>query len=133
MGGRGEIHKRYLRAGTWGRWSSGLRNMTRLWTGTLSAGGSVTVTGLDLYDLFLARTSDGVTMMWGMRYYDDSGNRGIQVRFTGGYNDKTASYTFEANTEANGSTFKLIQASRHKLSSTVTGEVLTLKALWGVM
>ena len=129
----GEIHKRYLRAGTWGRWSSGLRNMTRLWTGTLSAGGSVTVTGLDLYDLFLARTSDGVTMMWGMRYYDDSGNRGIQVRFTGGYNDKTASYTFEANTEANGSTFKLIQASRHKLSSTVTGEVLTLKALWGVM
>ena len=72
-------------------------------------------------------------MMLGMRLYNDNGTRGTNVRFTGGYNDSSSSYTFEANTDANGSTFKLIQASKHKLTNPVSGVVLSLKNLYGVM
>ena len=130
----GNIYRRYMRNGTWGVWSAGLVNKHKLWSGTLSGGGSITVDCLNLYDIFMARTSDGETTMVGIRYYDDSGNRRTSVRFTGGYNDGSESYTFEANTVANENTFKLIACSKHKLSSSgVTGTVLQLKSLWGVM
>lgn len=130
----GNIYRRYMRNGTWGVWSAGLVNKHKLWSGTLSGGGSITVDCLNLYDIFMARTSDGETTMVGIRYYDDSGNRRTSVRFTGGYNDGSESYTFEANTVANENTFKLIACSKHKLSgSGVTGTVLQLKSLWGVM
>ena len=130
----GEIYKRYMRSGTWGIWTGGLRNMTLLWSGTLSKGGSVSVVDLELYDLFMARTSDGATMMIGTRTYNDNGNRADTIRFVGGYDDGTSSFIFKANTTASGQTFTLVQCSMHKLANSgITGRVLTLKSLWGIM
>ena len=130
----GNIYHRYKLNGTWRAWRAGMSNTHKLWTGTLSKGGTVTVANLALYDTFMARTSDGATMMLGTRTYEDNGTRGTAVRFVGGYDDGNTSYVFKANTEANGTTFKLVQHSAHKLANAgITGTALSLKSLWGLM
>lgn len=131
----GKIYKRIMSAGTWGSWIGGMGNMHKLWSGTLSSGGTVSIPNLDLYDIFLARTSDGSTMMAGFRHYDEANDppRRTNVRFIGGYDSGNESLIFKANTDANGNTFKSIACSKHRISSSGNvGTVLTIKALWGV-
>ena len=131
----GKIYKRIMSAGAWGSWIGGMGNMHKLWSGTLSSGGTVSIPNLDLYDIFLARTSDGSTMMAGFRHYDEAKDppRRTNVRFIGGYDSGNESLIFKANTDANGNTFKSIACSKHKLSNSgIVGTVLTIKALWGV-
>lgn len=129
----GAVYQRIMQSGTWGIWIGGLTNRALLWTGTLSKGGSVTVDTLPLYDRFMARTSDGVTMIVGTRHYDDDGSRQRDVRFVGGHDDGTSSYIFKASTRMEGTTLTLVCASQHKLTSSgCIGTSLTFKSLWGL-
>lgn len=109
-----------------------------LWSGTLAKGKTANL-GSDnwkKYNLFMARTSDGATVMIGMRY--DSGGSAL-IRFVGGYDDGNKSYLFKANTAINISTnnFINISTSRHKYLTSGSGagdsQVLDLVELWGII
>ena len=68
-----------MQAGKWGIWQGGYANVKKLWSGTLSKGGSVTVANLSLFDTFILGTSSGTAMLIGTRYYDQNQNRGTTV------------------------------------------------------
>lgn len=109
-----------------------------LWSGTLTKGKSVTLQNANWkkYNLFMARTSDGATVMVGMRY--DSGGS-ASIRFIGGYDDGTNSWVFKGNTTINLTTNVLtnISISMHKYltSSSGTGAAknVDLVQLWGII
>ncbi len=130
----GKIFKRTIVNGAVGIWTGGLTNHDLLWTGTLSKGGSVTISTLPLYDTFMGRTSDGATMLIGTRYYDDSGNRQRDVRMVSAHDDGSSSYVFKASLYAEGTKLTLQQTSKHQLANSgITGTALTFKAIWGLM
>ena len=110
----------------------------KLWAGTLNRDQSTNISsGWSKYQLFMARTSDGVTMMLGFRYVDDNGkteNNQATIRFVGCCDDGTTSYLFKANVLINGNTLKLIQCSKHKIATEgITGEALALKSIHGII
>lgn len=109
-----------------------------LWSGTLTKGKSVTLPNANWkkYNLFKARTSDGITMMVGARYVNPSGDDSI--RFVGGYDDGSNSYVFKANTTISDSnSFKNVACSLHKYLTSSSGsgmsKALDLKELWGII
>lgn len=109
-----------------------------LWSGTLAKGKSVTLQNANWkkYNLFMARTSDGATVMVGMRY-DSGGN--ASIRFIGGYDDGTNSWIFKGSTRINLTTNVLtnVSISMHKYltSSSGTGAAknANLVQLWGII
>lgn len=130
----GGIYRRMMRAGKWGIWQGGYANVKKLWSGTLSKGGSVTVANLSLFDTFILGTSGGTAMLIGTRYYDPNQNRGTTVLFTAGHDDGTTSYLYKATTSMSGTTFKLTSCSVHTLDPTgCGGRAATVKSLYGVM
>lgn len=130
----GGIYRRMMQAGKWGIWQGGYANVKKLWSGTLSKGGSVTVANLSLFDTFILGTSGGTAMLIGTRYYDPNQNRGTTVLFTAGHDDGTTSYLYKATTSMSGTTFKLTSCSVHTLDPTgCGGRVATVKSLYGVM
>ena len=130
----GGIYRRMMRAGKWGIWQGGYANVKKLWSGTLSKGGSVTVANLSLFDTFILGTSSGTAMLIGTRYYDQYQNRGTTVLFTAGHDDGTTSYLYKATTSMSGTTFKLTSCSVHTLDPTgCGGHAATVKSLYGVM
>lgn len=130
----GGIYRRMMRAGKWSIWQGGYANVKKLWSGTLSKGGSVTVANLSLFDTFILGTSDGTAMLIGTRYYDPNQNRGTTVLFTAGHDDGTTSYLYKATTSMSGTTFKLTSCSVHTLDPTgCGGHAATVKSLYGVM
>ena len=130
----GGIYRRTMQAGKWGIWQGGYANVKKLWSGTLSKGGSVTVANLSLFDTFILGTSDGTAMLIGTRYYDPNQNRGTTVLFTAGHDDGTTSYLYKATTSMSGTTFKLTSCSVHTLDPTgCGGRAATVKSLYGVM
>ena len=130
----GGIYRRMMRAGQWGIWQGGYANVKKLWSGTLSKGGSVTVANLSLFDTFILGTSSGTAMLIGTRYYDQYQNRGTTVLFTAGHDDGTTSYLYKATTSMSGTTFKLTSCSVHTLDPTgCGGHAATVKSLYGVM
>ena len=130
----GDIYRRMMRAGKWGIWQGGYANVKKLWSGTLSKGGSVTVANLSLFDTFILGTSGGTAMLIGTRYYDPNQNRGTTVLFTAGHDDGTTSYLYKATTSMSGTTFKLTSCSVHTLDPTgCGGHAATVKSLYGVM
>ena len=130
----GGIYRRMMRAGKWGIWQGGYANVKKLWSGTLSKGGSVTVANLSLFDTFILGTSSGTAMLIGTRYYDPNQNRGTTVLFTAGHDDGTTSYLYKATTSMSGTTFKLTSCSVHTLDPTgCGGHAATVKSLYGVM
>lgn len=130
----GGIYRRMMRAGKWGIWQGGYANVEKLWSGTLSKGGSVTVANLSLFDTFILGTSSGTAMLIGTRYYDQYQNRGTTVLFTAGHDDGTTSYLYKATTSMSGTTFKLTSCSVHTLDPTgCGGHAATVKSLYGVM
>ena len=130
----GGIYRRMMQAGKWGIWQGGYANVKKLWSGTLSKGGSVTVANLSLFDTFILGTSGGTAMLIGTRYYDPNQNRGTTVLFTAGHDDGTTSYLYKATTSMSGTTFKLTSCSVHTLDSTgCGGRAATVKSLYGVM
>lgn len=130
----GGIYRRMMQAGKWGIWQGGYANVKKLWSGTLSKGGSVTVANLSLFDTFILGTSDGTAMLIGTRYYDPNQNRGTTVLFTAGHDDGTTSYLYKATTSMSGTTFKLTSCSVHTLDPTgCGGRAATVKSLYGVM
>ena len=130
----GGIYRRMMQAGKWGIWQGGYANVKKLWSGTLSKGGSVTVANLSLFDTFILGTSDGTAMLIGTRYYDQYQNRGTTVLFTAGHDDGTTSYLYKATTSMSGTTFKLTSCSVHTLDPTgCGGHAATVKSLYGVM
>lgn len=129
---QGAIYKRLMQAGTWGRWCAGLANRHYLWSGTLSAGGTITVPGINIYDTFVARTSHGITTIIGNRLYHDDCSRGNDITFTGGYDDGGVSYVLCCCAVCDGDSFRLRACSAHKQG--VSGDIaLSIKNLWGVM
>lgn len=130
----GGIYRRMMQAGKWGIWQGGYANVKKLWSGTLSKGGSVTVANLSLFDTFILGTSGGTAMLIGTRYYDQNQNRGTTVLFTAGHDDGTTSYLYKATTSMSGTTFKLTSCSVHTLDPTgCGGRAATVKSLYGVM
>lgn len=130
----GGIYRRMMQAGKWGIWQGGYANVKKLWSGTLSKGGSVTVANLSLFDTFILGTSSGTAMLIGTRYYDQYQNRGTTVLFTAGHDDGTTSYLYKATTSMSGTTFKLTSCSVHTLDPTgCGGHAATVKSLYGVM
>lgn len=130
----GGIYRRMMQAGKWGIWQGGYANVKKLWSGTLSKGGSVTVANLSLFDTFILGTSGGTAMLIGTRYYDQYQNRGTTVLFTAGHDDGTTSYLYKATTSMSGTTFKLTSCSVHTLDPTgCGGHAATVKSLYGVM
>lgn len=130
----GGIYRRMMQAGKWGIWQGGYANVKKLWSGTLSKGGSVTVANLSLFDTFILGTSGGTAMLIGTRYYDPNQNRGTTVLFTAGHDDGTTSYLYKATTSMSGTTFKLTSCSVHTLDPTGCGGcAATVKSLYGVM
>lgn len=130
----GGIYRRMMRAGKWGIWQGGYANVKKLWSGTLSKGGSVTVANLNLFDTFILGTSSGTAMLIGTRYYDPNNNRGTTVLFTAGHDDGTTSYLYKATTSMSGTTFRLTSCSVHTLDPTgCGGHAATVKSLYGVM
>lgn len=130
----GGIYRRMMQAGKWGIWQGGYANVKKLWSGTLSKGGSVTVANLNLFDTFILGTSSGTAMLIGTRYYDPNNNRGTTVLFTAGHDDGTTSYLYKATTSMSGTTFKLTSCSVHTLDPTgCGGHAATVKSLYGVM
>lgn len=130
----GGIYRRMMRAGKWSIWQGGYANVKKLWSGTLSKGGSVTVANLSLFDTFILGTSSGTAMLIGTRYYDPNQNRGTTVLFTAGHDDGTTSYLYKATTSMSGTTFKLTSCSVHTLDPTgCGGHAATVKSLYGVM
>lgn len=130
----GGIYRRMMQAGKWGIWQGGYANVKKLWSGTLSKGGSVTVANLSLFDTFILGTSGGTAMLIGTRYYDPNNNRGTTVLFTAGHDDGTTSYLYKATTSMSGTTFKLTSCSVHTLDPTgCGGHAATVKSLYGVM
>lgn len=130
----GGIYRRMMRAGKWSIWQGGYANVKKLWSGTLSKGGSVTVANLSLFDTFILGTSGGTAMLIGTRYYDPNQNRGTTVLFTAGHDDGTTSYLYKATTSMSGTTFKLTSCSVHTLDPTgCGGHAATVKSLYGVM
>lgn len=130
----GGIYRRMMRAGKWGIWQGGYANVKKLWSGTLSKGGSVTVANLSLFDTFILGTSSGTAMLIGTRYYDQNQNRGTTVLFTAGHDDGSTSYLYKATTSMSGTTFKLTSCSVHTLGPTgCGGHAATVKSLYGVL
>lgn len=130
----GGIYRRMMQAGKWGIWQGGYANVKKLWSGTLSKGGSVTVANLSLFDTFILGTSGGTAMLIGTRYYDPNQNRGTTVLFTAGHDDGTTSYLYKATTSMSGTTFELTSCSVHTLDPTgCGGRAATVKSLYGVM
>ena len=130
----GGIYRRMMQAGKWGIWQGGYANVKKLWSGTLSKGGSVTVANLSLFDTFILGTSSGTVMLIGTRYYDQNQNRGTTVLFTAGHDDGTTSYLYKATTSMSGTTFRLTSCSVHTLDPTgCGGHAATVKSLYGVM
>lgn len=130
----GGIYRRMMQAGKWGIWQGGYANVKKLWSGTLSKGGSVTVANLNLFDTFILGTSSGTAMLIGTRYYDQNQNRGTTVLFTAGHDDGTTSYLYKATTSMSGTTFRLTSCSVHTLDPTgCGGHAATVKSLYGVM
>ncbi len=130
----GGIYRRMMQAGKWSIWQGGYANVKKLWSGTLSKGGSVTVANLNLFDTFILGTSSGTAMLIGTRYYDQNQNRGTTVLFTAGHDDGTTSYLYKATTSMSGTTFKLTSCSVHTLDPTgCGGHAATVKSLYGVM
>lgn len=130
----GGIYRRIMQAGKWGIWQGGYANVKKLWSGTLSKGGSVTVANLNLFDTFVLGTSSGTAMLIGTRYYDPNNNRGTTVLFTAGHDDGTTSYLYKATTSMSGTTFKLTSCSVHTLDPTgCGGHAATVKSLYGVL
>lgn len=130
----GGIYRRMMQAGKWGIWQGGYANVKKLWSGTLSKGGSVTVANLNLFDTFILGTSSGTAMLIGTRYYDPNNNRGTTVLFTAGHDDGTTSYLYKATTSMSGTTFRLTSCSVHTLDPTgCGGHAATVKSLYGVM
>lgn len=130
----GGIYRRMMQAGKWGIWQGGYTNVKKLWSGTLSKGGSVTVANLNLFDTFILGTSSGTAMLIGTRYYDQNQNRGTTVLFTAGHDDGTTSYLYKATTSMSGTTFRLTSCSVHTLDPTgCGGHAATVKSLYGVM
>ena len=130
----GGIYRRMMQAGKWGIWQGGYANVKKLWSGTLSKGGSVTVANLSLFNTFILGTSSGTAMLIGTRYYDQNQNRGTTVLFTAGHDDGTTSYLYKATTSMSGTTFRLTSCSVHTLDPTgCGGHAATVKSLYGVM
>lgn len=130
----GGIYRRMMQAGKWDIWQGGYANVKKLWSGTLSKGGSVTVANLNLFDTFILGTSSGTAMLIGTRYYDPNNNRGTTVLFTAGHDDGTTSYLYKATTSMSGTTFRLTSCSVHTLDPTgCGGHAATVKSLYGVM
>lgn len=123
-----------MQSGKWSIWQGGYANVKKLWSGTLSKGGSVAVANLNLFDTFILGTSSGTAMLIGTRYYDQNQNRGTTVLFTAGHDDGTTSYLYKATTSMSGTTFRLTSCSVHTLDPTgCGGHAATVKSLYGVM
>ena len=130
----GGIYRRMMQSGKWSIWQGGYANVKKLWSGTLSKGGSVAVANLSLFDTFILGTSSGTAMLIGTRYYDQNQNRGTTVLFTAGHDDGTTSYLYKATTSMSGTTFRLTSCSVHTLDPTgCGGHAATVKSLYGVM
>ena len=130
----GGIYRRMMQSGKWSIWQGGYANVKKLWSGTLSKGGSVAVANLSLFDTFILGTSNGTAMLIGTRYYDQNQNRGTTVLFTAGHDDGTTSYLYKATTSMSGTTFRLTSCSVHTLDPTgCGGHAATVKSLYGVM
>lgn len=101
----------------------------KLWSGTLSKGGSITVSNLNRYWVLFVTVS-GFSEAIPLVNRNDS----IYLSASGSLDNGASTYvycaTFNKNS-ATGTTLKLISASKHIMDSSVAGTALNVTGIWG--
>ena len=120
--------------------SGGLKGRVRklLWSGAISAGGSVTVPEAPYYNLFGVSVGSTSTELWGnMLIGGRSGPNSSTDEFhaIAGLDNGTASYFYKASFNiTNGTTLTLQGASRHRLDSNANvGIALYVREIYGIL
>ena len=114
--------------------SGGLKGMVfkQLWTGTLSAGGKVTISELAYYNVFVLRCSGGATPIFALRMGPgDSAVRGSGAYPTSGNNGET----FYVDATASGTSFtldRLIRISHTEGDTHSAASNVNLTYIWGL-
>ena len=117
-------------------WTSGGlkgRVFKQLWTGTLSAGGKVTISDLAYYNVFVLRCSEGATPIFALRMGPgDSTVRGSGAYPTSGNNGET----FYVDATASGTSFtldRLIRISHTEGDIHSAASNVNLTHIWGLL
>lgn len=118
------------------RYNLGIRINT-LWTGSVTTGGSISVgNDADKYELFgctvslsASDTIQAPLLIALARSRGLSGN----VAFAGSWDDASHSYEYRASFSRDSGTWKLVQASRHMMTtSNMDGKVLYVRGIYGI-
>ena len=120
----------------WGAWNKLLHQgivFKQLWTGTLSAGGKVTISELAYYNVFVLRCSGGATPIFALRMGPgDSTVRGSGAYPTSGNNGET----FYVDATASGTSFtldRLIRISHTEGDTHSAASNVNLTHIWGLL
>lgn len=99
---------------------------TSLWSGTLSKGGSVTITQLQSWTLFGVLVT-GYSVLLPMLSTGDG-----SLSASASYDDGSTSVSLKASFSISGTTLKLISASKHVFDTTVAGTSLNVYRIYGI-
>ena len=112
----------------------GGRVMKLLWEGTLSKGGSVTISELPYYNVF-AFSLDVSCALIGVRApsYDTGISNFIQAVAASDSGTRSLTYNASMYIRQDGTTLVLQQASQHLLSTGLTGEARVIKQIYGII
>ena len=112
----------------------GGRVMKLLWEGTLSKGGSATISELPYYNVF-AFSLDVSCALIGVRApsYDTGISNFIQAVAASDSGTRSLTYNASMYIRQDGTTLVLQQASQHLLSTGLTGEARVIKQIYGII
>ena len=112
----------------------GGRVMKLLWEGTLSKGGSATISELPYYNVF-AFSLDVSCALIGVRApsYDAGISNFIQAVAASDSGTRSLTYNASMYIRQDGTTLVLQQASQHLLSTGLTGEARVIKQIYGII
>lgn len=102
----------------------------KLWSGTLSKGGSITVNNLNRYRVLVVVTDYNEGMLCANR------NDSIYLSADGSVDNGTTTYLYRATFTKNsntGTTLTLRSASRHEYNPSMGGEVIPVKIIYGLI
>lgn len=115
----------------WGTTLLGGRVGVKLWSGTLSNGGSITVSNLNRYRVLMVALN-GISEAGLMAVRSDS----IYCTAGWAYDNGSTSYVYKATfrkDSTSGTKLTLVSASRHALTANCPGESQNVVALWGLI
>ncbi len=110
----------------WSVYAGGMRfAVTQLWSGTLSAGGSITVAAFSKYCLFAVKISTNDVLLIGVK-------NGSYLDCVGSWDRGGSSYTVRASFNVSGSKFTLVSASKHVIDASASGTAVNVTRIYGL-